>query len=58
MISTEVAHEGINSVTHINVANAKTAITRVSTTVRPTIPYESVGRFQSMKKQKHLQTKK
>lgn len=39
----EVVHAGIALNTHINVANAKIAITRCSTKVRPSMPKDVVG---------------
>ena len=44
MIATEVVHDGIASVTHIKVAKQKTAMTRCSTIVNPSIPNTSAGK--------------
>jgi hypothetical protein len=41
---TDVAHAGIASVNHINVANTKMEIIRCCTTVSPSIPKLSVGK--------------
>ena len=48
IIVSEVAHEGMASVSHDRVANTKMAITRCWITVRPSIQKLLVGRFQMM----------
>ena len=48
MIPSEVAQEGIHSVSQESVANTKMAMMRCCTTVSPLIPKKSIGRFQTM----------
>ena len=50
MMVTEVAHDGINSITHIIVAYTKIAMIRCCTTVSPSMPKHSVGRNQIVRK--------
>ena len=48
MILREVAQAGMHSVSHDKVANTKIAIMRCCTTVSPSMPKMSVGRFHTM----------
>ena len=47
MMATEVAHDDTTSSIHISVAKAKMAMMRCCTTVRPSMPKTSEGRFHS-----------
>ena len=48
MISTEVHHDGMASVSHITAANTKMAMTRCCTGLSPSMPNISIGRSAMM----------
>ena len=48
IIPSDVAQEGIHSVSHDKVANTKIAMMRCCTMVRPSMPKVSIGKFQTM----------
>lgn len=47
MIASDVAHAGMHSVSHAKVAKTKIAIMRCCTIVKPSIPKNVIGRFQT-----------